>query len=141
MSNLRIARHSIRDLFAVMAIVAVLCGSFSLLPLLPGFKYGASPETTSQIGFGAGVFGALVPSIASLLHGITSARCWQLALCTTLASAWINFLVHYVYCRNESSSPQWNGHGMIGVLFIFTSPLIGFLTACFIFTLLWASLD
>lgn len=51
MPNLKIARYSIRDLFAMMAIVAVLRASFSFLPLLPGFKYGASPETTSQIVF------------------------------------------------------------------------------------------
>jgi len=124
-----IARYSIRDLLSVMAIVAVYCGSFSLIPVLPGFNREAS-----AIFFGASIVGAFVPSIvgAWIRNGITSAHCWQLALSTTLTSAWISFLVLYVFCHDGSSSPQWPG--MVGIVLIVASPLIGFIAACLNFT-------
>jgi len=124
------ARYSIRDLFSVMAIVAVLCESFSLIPVLPGFNREAS-----AIFFGASVVGAFVPGIvgAWIRNGITSAQCWKLALITTLASAWICFLVLYIFCGKGSSSPQWPG--MVGIFLIVASPSIGFIAACFNFTL------
>ena len=124
------ARYSIRDLLFVMAIVGVFCGSFKLMPVLSGFNRQAS-----AIVFGASVVGAFLPSIvgAWIRNGITSARCWQLALFTTLASAWISLLVLYVFCLNGSSSPQ--GPGMVGIVLVVAAPVIGFIAACFNFTL------
>jgi len=125
-----IARYSIRDLLSLMAIVAIFCGSFSLIPVLPGFD-----REDSAIFFGASVVGAFVPSIvgAWIRNGITSARCWQIALFTTLASAWISFFVLYVFCLDGSRSPQWPG--MVGIFLIVAAPVIGFIAACFNFTL------
>jgi len=82
--------------------------------------------------FGAGVVGAFVPSIvgAWIRHGITSGQCWKLALISTLASAWINFLVQYQLCLNGSKSPNWPN--LAGAGLILFSPLFGFVAACLI---------
>jgi hypothetical protein len=128
------AKYSIRDLFALMAFVAVLCASTTYLPTLAGFN-----RSISTILFCAGALGAMLPSIivAWIRYGIASARCWRLALGTTLASAWVNMFVQYQLCLSGSKSPNWPNLAGAGLIII--APILGFIAACIILVLAWAA--
>ncbi|XZE36377.1 hypothetical protein SH501x_001943 [Pirellulaceae bacterium SH501] len=128
------AKYSIRDLLALTAFVAVLCVSTTYLPTLAGFN-----RSISTILFCAGALGAMLPSIivAWIRYGIASARCWRLALGTTLASAWVNMFVQYQLCLSGSKSPNWPN--LAGALLIIIAPVLGFIAACIILVLAWVA--
>jgi len=63
----------------------------------------------------------------NLLEARVPGQCWKLALISTLASAWINFLVQYQLCLEGSRSPNWLN--LAGAGLILFSPLIGFVAA------------
>ncbi|PQO26070.1 hypothetical protein C5Y96_21715 [Blastopirellula marina] len=104
-------RFNLRTFFVIVAFIALMFGSFSLLPQFPRLKEVFSVWVLSGCWI-MGTLGAFIPVVVK--QRFCSNRFWYALMAVSFVGTWSGFWLLYFWCLREvKRSPQYPGLGAL----------------------------